>query len=221
LRGCGWAAAGPRAWAATHSRPAFCATSRPASPPPSPVRVLQLPRSQPLSHLARPHDRYERSYPSVNLAPQAGGPVYITIGDGGASPSQPRVSNPGVCFPSSHPLPTHPHPSSPIIPCDCVCEVIARSTRDSLGTCEVCARQRLAQEEHSSVSGCQPCHSFLGGVVTRCGRVLCCGKVRRVQLLRRGSQSPRAPVAGVARSHVIVAWSHVRRCGGGRRTRLS
>jgi len=43
----------------------------------------------------------------------------------------------------------HPPPRSPIAPCDCVCEVIARSTRDSLGTCEVCARQRLAQEEHS------------------------------------------------------------------------
>ena len=68
----------------------------------------------------------------------------------------------------------HPPPRSPIIPCDCVCEVIARPTRDSLGTCEVCARQRLALEEHSSVSGCQPCHSFLGAVVTRCGRVLCC-----------------------------------------------
>ena len=67
-----------------------------------------------------------------------------------------------------------PHPSSPLKPCDCVCEVIARPTRDSLGTCEVCARQRLSLEEHSSVSGCQPCHSFLGAVVTRCGRVLCC-----------------------------------------------
>jgi hypothetical protein len=90
-----------------------------------------------------------------------------------------------------------PHPSSPIIPCDCVCEVIARSTRDSLDTCEVCARQRLALEEHSSALGCQPCHSlqsFLGAVLTRCGRVLgcverydasdCCAAVVNLRALR-------------------------------------
>ena len=74
----------------------------------------------------------------------------------------------------------HPPPRSPITPCDCVCEVIARPTRDSLGTCEVCARQRLAQEEHSSASGCQPRGVTLAvvtPVVTRCGRQLTrCGR---------------------------------------------
>jgi len=99
-----------------------------------------------------------------------------------AAGADPRNSRAGP-RPSHHmrllsrppPRPPHPSPSHYVTPCECVCEVIARSTRDSLGTCEVCARQRLAQEEHSSVPGCQPCHSFLGAVVTRrCGRVLCC-----------------------------------------------
>ena len=64
-----------------------------------------------------------------------------------AAGADPRNSRAGP-RPSHHmrllsrppPRPPHPSPSHYVTPCECVCEVIARSTRDSLGTCEVCVQ---------------------------------------------------------------------------------
>jgi hypothetical protein len=161
--------------------------SRP--PPPTPTPLPRHRRSQ------RPARRSQRPaqfksgrhttcdcYRGRHLRPPHPSPVTDGLRDPRDGPRDPRNSRAAVtphattiaaATSDPHTPPRHTY----VTPCDCFCEVIARPTRDSLGTCEVCARKRLAQEKHSSASGCQPCHSlrsFLGAVDTRCGRVLCC-----------------------------------------------
>jgi hypothetical protein len=75
------------------------------------------------------------------------------------------------------PPPPSPLPRSPVAPCDCVCEVIARSTRDSLDTCEVCAGNewhRKNTHQRQAVSRVTRCGRSSLRSLTRCGRVLCC-----------------------------------------------
>ena len=88
--------------------------------------------------------------------------------------------------------------------------VSVKSSRDPRATLWVRVKSVQGNDWHrKNIHQCQAVSRVTRSSVwslTRCGRVLCCGKVRRVRLLRRGSQSPRAPVAGVARPHVIVAW---------------
>ena len=88
--------------------------------------------------------------------------------------------------------------------------VSVKSSRDPRATLWIRVKSVQGNDWHrKNIHQCQAVSRVTRSSVwslTRCGRVLCCGKVRRVRLLRRGSQSPRAPVAGVARPHVIVAW---------------